>query len=146
MVTQDSEPTRLLNLVAQLRARERELERELDQARSDIEAVQRALALLRGQNGLPVENAAERISVESLKGMTYLAAIKAIARKNDGKVKVTDAKRLLLEAGVALNPKTAYQQVTSTLIRSKHFERVAPGTYQLLPSKSQGQHSLLPRN
>jgi hypothetical protein len=146
MVTQDSEPTRLLNLIAQLRARERELESELGQAKSDIEAVQRALALLRGQNGVPIEDAMQGISVESLKGMSYLAAITAIARTNNGKVKVIDAKRLLLEAGVSLNPKTAYQMITATLIRSNRFQRIAPGTYQLLSPKSHEQHSLLPRN
>ena len=146
MVTQDSEPTRLLNLIAQLRARERELGSELEQVRSDIEAVQRALALLRGQNGVPVEDATQRISVESLKGMSYLAAIAAVARTNNGRVKVTDAKRLLLEAGIARNPKTAYQMITSTILRSDRFQRIARGTYQLLPSKSREQHSLLPRN
>lgn len=141
MVTQDSTVTGLLNLIAELRAREIEQEQALEQTRQDIQAVQRALALLRARNGLPAEETTARIHADSLRGKTYLEAIMAIAKANNGIVKVTEAKRFLLEAGVAMKPKTAYQIITGTIIRSERFERIAPGQYKLVREEFQGQPS-----
>jgi hypothetical protein len=132
MVTQDSTQTGLLNLIAELRAREKEQETALDETRRNIDAVQRALTLLRERYGLPGEEANRKLPLESLKGKTHLQALIAIAKSSNGRVKVIEAKRTLLEAGILTKPKIAYQQITSTLIRSDRFERAAPGEYRLV--------------
>lgn len=63
--------------------------------------------------------------------MTHMQALITIAEANDGIVKVTKAKRILLQAGLKKNPKTAAQGITSVLSRSNRFEHTGRGEYTL---------------
>jgi hypothetical protein len=145
MVTQETSLTGLLNLIADLRAREKEQEMALQETKRNIDAVQRTLTLLRERNGLPAEEFASRFSRASFEGKTQVEALVTIAEHSQGYVKVTEAKRILLEAGVLPKAKTAYQQVTSTLIRSRRFEKAGPGQYRLVYDKDHGRQQPLPR-
>ena len=136
MVTQESTLTGLLNLIADLRAKEKELDAELEEVRRNIEAVQRASVLLRAKYGLPAESPKDESVYEALRGKTLIAALIDLAGSNNGVVKVTEAKRLLLEAGLLGNPRTAYQGITATLLRSNRFERVMPGAYRLVSQRA----------
>ena len=135
MVTQETSLAGLLDLIVDLRAREKEQEMGLQKTRRDIDAVQRALTLLRERNGLPIEEPVPRFSRESFEGKTQVEALVTIAEHSQGYIKVTEAKRILLEAGVLPRAKSAYQQVTSTLIRSRRFEKASPGQYRLIYDK-----------
>jgi len=129
MVTQESTLTGLLNLISELRAREKTQEEELRETKINIEAVQRALDLLRQKHGLPAAEA----SREEYHGLNLPQALLKFARTHGGVIKVTDAKREFLAAGVmGGQAKTAYQRITSALIRSGHFEHSGPGEYRLL--------------
>lgn len=145
MVTQETSLTGLLNLIADLRAREKEQETVLQETRRDIDAVQRALALLRERNGLPADQPVPSFSPASFQGKTQVEALVTIAEHSQGYIKVTEAKRILLEAGVLPRAKTAYQQVTSALIRSPRFEKAGPGEYRLVYDKDQGRQQAPPR-
>lgn len=145
MVTQETSLSGLLNLIADLRAREKDQEMALDETRQNIDAVQRALALLRERNGLPADEPIPRFSPASFQGKTQVQALVTIAQHSQGYIKVTEAKRILLEAGVLPRAKTAYQQVTSTLIRSRRFEKAGPGEYRLVYDNDQGRQQTRPR-
>jgi hypothetical protein len=132
MVTQDSTQTGLLNLIAELRGREKEQEAALVETRRNIAAVQRALDLLRERYGLPTEEPRAKTELENLRGLSLPRALLEYARINNGKVKVTEVKRKFLEAGIIGTPKTAYQRITSTLIRSDLFVHAGAGTYRLV--------------
>lgn len=133
MVTsQDSTQTGLLNLIAELRGREKEQEYALEEIRLNIQAVQTALELLRERYGIPGEQPEPKTDLESLRGMTLLDALTNVARDNRGRVKVNEVKRAFVEGGIIGNPKTAYQRITSALIRSNKFEWSARGEYKLV--------------
>ena len=116
VASQDTTQTGLLTLIAELRGKERELEVALEETRGNIEAVQRALELLRGRYGLSAAETEHKIDIETLRGKTLSQALIAIAQDNSGLVKVNEAKRVLLEAGIGGKPKTAYQRITSALL------------------------------
>lgn len=139
MVTQDSTLTGVLNLIADLRAREKELKAELEDVQLNIEAVQRTSALLHKDHGLPAEGPDLESAYEELRLMSYHQALVALAENRGGRIRVTGAKRILLEAGLMPSSKTAYQQLTARLVRSRRFVRVAPGEYELLPEPTDGQ-------
>lgn len=138
MATQESMVTRVLHLVSDLRAREKELKAALEEVQLNIEAVQRTSALLREEDGLSAEPSDRESVNEELRNMSYHEALVMLAGSNNGRIKVKDAKRILLEAGAIANPKTAYQQLTARLVRSNHFVRVAPGEYELLSEPTNG--------
>jgi DNA-binding transcriptional regulator YbjK len=143
MVTQDSTQTGLVNLLADLRGQERKCKSILEDITHKIDAVQVALALLREKYGLASEEPERESLVAAIHGKSQPDALIMIAKVHNGRVKVTEVKRMLLEAGVITNTKTAYQQITSTLVRSKHFEKVAPGEYSLVQDEAKvGQRSL----
>ncbi len=131
VASQDTTQTGLLTLIAELRGKERELEVALEETRGNIDR-QRALELLRGRYGLSAAETEHKIDIETLRGKTLSQALIAIAQDNSGLVKVNEAKRVLLEAGIGGKPKTAYQRITSALVRSQRFVRNAPGEYRLV--------------
>ena len=131
MVTQETTVTGLLNLIAELRAREKEQAIASEKTKSDIDAVQRALELLSDKYDLPAPEVEKKIPA-LLQTMTYHEGLIALAQANYGRIKVTEAKRTFLQEGIIPNPKTAYQQITSRLVRSDRFRRVAPGEYELI--------------
>src|SRR3972149_2330461 len=140
MVTsQDSTQTGLLNLIAELRGREKEQERALEETKLNIQAVQKALELLREKYGIPDEQRERKSELENLRGLTLLKALVPVAEANHNMVRVNETKRMFLEAGVMGNPKTAYQRITSALIRSNRFEWASPGVYALVPEVVEGQ-------
>jgi hypothetical protein len=119
----------------ELRARRQGIASELDGLDQDIAAVERTLALTRGEdadqpvNGLPAASAA----YHDLAGKSQLEAIVLLAQRNGGFVRVSEAKRMLIETRLTRvgSARKAYSVATSNLVRSKRFEWVAPGTYRL---------------
>jgi hypothetical protein len=132
ITSQESTLTGLLNLIAELRGREKQQEASLDETRHNIEAVQTALQLLRDRYGILATQPERKAEIEALRGQKMLPALIEIAKSNYHVVKVTEAKRMLLEAGTIGNPKTAYQRITSALVRSDRFEHIRPGEYRLV--------------
>jgi len=105
--------------------------KQLEQVESDLLVVTRALELLedkgtRKQEEYPI------IPPALLKDMTQLDALKAIARANNGKFYVKEAKQLLVAAGLVENPKNVSSIVHTLIERSDAFQRVRRGLYRLV--------------
>lgn len=129
-------------LASELRAKEREqmaalelAQRRLEETRKQREAIETTLALMRQRFG--ISEPSNGLQAKDLVGMTYEAALIEFAKANEGKVRVLKAKPIFIAAGIAKNPKTAYQQITAVLIRSKRFEWCDSGTYQLVDETSE---------
>jgi len=138
MVTQDNTESGLLRVMAMLRTQEKDHENALVDIRAKMEAVGIALALLRQTYGLP-ESERSTIDplVERVRGKTHVQALITIADANNGKVRIRDAKRIFLSAGLKKNPRTASPGITSTLSRSPHFEPSGKGEYTLVSRPNQ---------
>jgi hypothetical protein len=75
-----------------------------------------------------------------LAGMTQPEALVRIAELGDGIVRTNDAKAIVIEAGLLRgNPKYLNSRLHTILIESDRFERIAPGTYRLLPGGEPGE-------
>ncbi len=115
--------------------------KQMEQVESDLLTVTRTLELLedkgtRKQEEYPI------IPPASLKDLTQLEALKTIARSNNGKFYVKDAKKLLLAAGLVENPKNISNIVHTLIQRSEAFQRVRRGLYRLTEDEQKPQ--LLP--
>ena len=124
----------LANLIARLQQERIEAEKQLAQVDEQVIAVETTLRLLR-QNGASQEPEIFKSLVPELKGKKQLDAMRLIASKNMGILKVTDAKRLMLEAGLIRNPKNAASILYTLISRSGEFEKVEPGEYKLIGSQ-----------
>ena len=134
---QDNNLEQLRQLQNTLKAREAELRKDLGVLLEDLNAVNRTMSLMRQQLNLPMPLTSPAVDPKKLEGKTYLAAIITIAKANNNRVKVLEAKDLLIKAGIAKNPKTAYQQITGTILRSGQFGHPGPGEYELVAKKDQ---------
>jgi hypothetical protein len=77
---------------------------------------------------------AREFPVVKLHGLTQLQAVVMIAKHFRGVVKAQDAKRLMINGGVMKETKNSTNITHNLIIRSKLFERIAPGEYRLKKS------------
>lgn len=125
----------LRDLISRLRAKVHDHEEALVEIKADLASAERTMELL-GEDGASDASPALLTTHrrEEYEGLSHVQAIAKLARLNDGAVTVIEAKRMLLEAGLTKSKKV-YQMATSTIIRSKRFEWIASGTYQLKPDE-----------
>ena len=121
----------LANLVARLRQKHLEAEKQLAQVDEHLKAVETTLHLLR-QNGVSQEPEIFKSLIPELKGKKQLDAMLLIASRNNDILTVNDAKRLMLEAGLIRNPKNAASVLYTLISISGEFEKVKPGEYKLI--------------
>lgn len=138
MVTTNPVINELMTLLSQKRAGLHEFEQQMEQAlkarREDIQAIERTIELY--QNGrvansrIMVPALTTNIIPSELHGMTQMGALDHIAEKNEGRIKVSLAKRLLIEAGIAKgNPRYLMSSIYHLLENSGKYEKVAPGEF-----------------
>ena len=118
----------LSKVLADLRQEHQKAFNRVAQYEQDIAAIETALRYLKARQ--PAEIRAVVDPVE-LRGMTQTKALMTIAKRNNGDLKVTEAKRLMLQAGLFQNSKNASQIIYNVIKRSDVFERVNPGVYRL---------------
>lgn len=84
----------------------------------------------------PADTAASISVVEwkrMLHGLTHIQALHRIAEENNGNVRVTEAKRILIAAGLAKGkPKNVPSQIYHLLLTSDQFEKSEPGVFRLV--------------
>ena len=81
-----------------------------------------------GRSTAPIESWAKK-----LHGLKQIEALRVIARENGGTIRTADAKRIFLEAGLAKGaPKHVAPHIYHMLQAAEDFERVAPGTFQMM--------------
>jgi len=121
----------LSSLIVKLRHERDEVVKQLNELDEQILAVETTISLYR-KAGKIQEPEAYKSIVPELEGRTLIDALKHIASRSGGSLKVTDAKRLMSEAGLIRNPKNALSMLYTIMSRSGEFERIAPGEYRLI--------------
>ena len=122
---------------------------ELSEIDKEIEAVSITVRLLReaaSASENPVEEIRPTIVPANLDGMSTREACIEIARLNQGFVRIGDAKKALVSAGILKESKNTWSIIYTTLQRSKEFEKAqASGAFKLLtyPTAEAAQASLL---
>jgi hypothetical protein len=133
------------NLLAKLKAKkelaEREYKLRISEIDREIEAVSITLRLLREPSTqVPLNASTPTLPPASeLMGKTARAALAIIARYNDGIVRITDAKAILVGAGILRPTKNVWGAIYTTLTRSPEFEKVRneKGTFRLVTNPVQ---------
>ena len=120
----------LTRLIVDLRRKRAEVESQIIELEEQIEAVETTINLYR-KAGKIHEPEVYKSIVPELQGRTHIDALKHIASRGGGNFRVTDAKRLMSEAGLIRNPKNALSMLYTIIGRSGEFEKIAPGEYRL---------------
>jgi hypothetical protein len=121
----------LTRLIVELRRKRADVDKQLIEVDEQIEAVETTISLYR-KAGKIHEPEIYKSIVPELHGRTHIDALQYIASSSGGHLKVTDAKRLMTEAGLLRNPKNALSMLYTIIGRSGKFERIAPGEYRLI--------------
>jgi hypothetical protein len=120
----------LTGLIVRLRKKKTEVEAQLSLVDAQISAVEITLNLLRTDKMPDLSQTYDSL-VSEISGKTLLEALVAVARKSNNRLRVREAKRLLLEAGLLGNSKNALSVLYTTISRSNRFEKVKPGEYKI---------------
>jgi hypothetical protein len=139
----------LTKLKAKKEALQKEYESKLLEVDREIESVSTTVRLLREPPSVLEVRVSDSSSISDgalmnqLMGKTAREALVVIAQSNLGIVRILDAKRLLLGAGVIKKKKFAWGAIYTALTRSELFEKLpdSPGTFRL--RENQAQSNLL---
>lgn len=145
MSNNDSTYMELIALRDRLDARQTELQSELEDVTRKLESVSTTLALLDGNDAMPLahrvslvrsdRSTTASIDIASLRGLKQVEALTKIAQHNGGQIRTAVAKKLFLQAGLIKNPKNANNILFAVIQRSGKFERVDHGVYRLIGDK-----------
>jgi hypothetical protein len=125
----------LLSLKKRLADKEKSLVAQLDQVRKQLLSIETTLSLLDDESE-PHSNVVTFIyPPENLRGLTHIQALERIAKANDGKLRIVDAKHVMIAARLITTPKNAYSIISSDILRSERFEKTAPGEFRLKEEK-----------
>jgi len=94
----------------------------------EINAVEAAIKVLRERR---LGGITDTVDPGDLRGKTQIEALVTMAKRGNGEIKVNDAKRLLLQAGLIRNPKNASTILYNVIRRSDRFDRIKSGVYRL---------------
>ncbi len=136
-------PTRdsLYIMLAEKKAEARGWESRLGTLQEDIRAIERVLGMYpNGTAETSVPSPTVQVTASELRnGHTHKEAVDYIADKHGGRVKVGEAKHLLIEAGLVTgNPKYVYGHIYNMLKNDERYEPVGKGEFQ----KKQGSLAL----
>ena len=119
----------LIGLMQRLKEKRESLVRMLEQVDEDYKAVTKTMALLRQVTAeVPIT-----IVPLDLHGKTQLQAVIEIAQANGGRIKLTEARDILVANGLMKKTKNSTTIIYNTVVRSGKFEHTGKGEYGLLP-------------
>jgi len=127
----------LEGLKKRLTQRAERLRGELQQVDDDLRCASRTIELLRhgGLEGSQDEAWPEAY-LREFEGMTQIQALVKMAQDSgNNTVKVSEARKLFMVAGLSKSKKNVTNILHSTLDSSEKFRKVAPGEYELFPLK-----------
>ena len=124
---------RVHELRERLKAKRDSLSSNLAKVEEELLAVSKTLDLLEEKRTRisPGQRINLGVRPEELNGMTQLQAVIHIALKNNGLLKVSPVRRLLVQSGLLGSGKNASRILYSAIDRSGKFESVKRGEYQL---------------
>ncbi|HEY4740863.1 MAG TPA: hypothetical protein VIH76_09745 [Candidatus Acidoferrales bacterium] len=104
---------------------------DLQTAEVNLAAVVTTINLLKGGK---IDSPTEADSyIREFRGLTQVNALIKLARDSGtNRFRITDAKRVLVAAGLINSKKNASNILYTTIQRSEKFKRVAPGEYELI--------------
>lgn len=143
-MTQDHTYSELINLKERLEDKAKSLANQLNQVHAQLSSVTTTLALL-GHKERKAENGEEPILIfppQQIKGLTHHEALERIARANNNRLKITEARKVLIAAKMISTPKNAYSIISNTIGRIGKFKKIGPGEYEL-PSITKEERPLL---
>lgn len=94
----------------------------------EIKAVEAVIRVLRERRPGGIT---DTVDPSDLRGKTQIEALVTMAKKGKGEIKITEAKRLMLQAGLIRTPKNAFSILYTVIKRSDRFDRVKSGVYKL---------------
>lgn len=110
-----------------------------------IEAVNITLRLLSAQENKSLDTLNPVfIPAATFAKKTLREALQEIAKRNEGVLKVSIARKLLVEAGKIKNTKSAWAMIYTTLSRSPEFNKTAPGEFRFEPDNSHTPNLIAP--
>lgn len=131
-------------MVEQLRKDEQKIRKKIEELRSSIEkelsAAESDLAHILGAIGYYERLQREDKEIVSLvhetpepklRGLTHKQAVVAIAKQNGGIVRSSQAKKLMIRAGIMADTKNSNRMVHNAIKASKLFDPISPGKYRL---------------
>jgi len=123
----------LEELKQRLQAKMESLQQELQDTKLKYQSVLTTLELLGYKTGLNLSSESTIADISGFKGLTQFQALQRIARNNNGRFRLKDAKRILLGAGLIKTAKNANNIIYNVIQREEgKFKRVAPGEYELV--------------
>ncbi len=132
-MTQDHTYSKLIDLKERLEAKAENLTNQLNQVRTQLNSVTTTLGLL-GHKTQKVEESDELNLIfppQQIKGLTHHEALERIARANNNRLKITEARQVLIAARMISTPKNAYSIISNTIGRVGKFRKIGPGEYEL---------------
>jgi hypothetical protein len=131
--TKNSKQDELDRLMSALEQRVNKLRIDLRGAEKELQAVVTTIELL---NRGKVDTEAEANDyLREFKGLTHIEALVKFAKDNgNNRFRMSEAKRLLVAAGLIKSKKNASNIIFNDIQRSELFRRVAPGEYELMDS------------
>jgi hypothetical protein len=138
-ITLESESFKLLGVLKEKKeSMQQRHALELAEIDRQIDAVSTTMSLLREMTVASEIAEPEKPSVipGDLFGKSARAACVEIAKQNDGVLRIMDAKKALLSAGILKSSKNTWTILYTTLQRSKEFEKGDKGTFRLISNPS----------
>jgi hypothetical protein len=126
-----SQNDELLKLKQRLDEKVQNLSVQLEQAQKQRNSVITTLELLGHDTDIETEEAPFIFPPAQIKGLTHHEALERIAKANNGRLKLADARRVIVAAGMISTPKNAYSILSNTIGRVGKFRKIGPGEYEL---------------
>ena len=110
------------------------LRRKQKQLQDDLKHIEAVIRMYEAEKDGEDENVPTIVPLTALKGLTQIQALTKIAMASpDGKFRISDARALLIRAGLINSPKgNANNILQNAITRSEKFERVGYGEYRLI--------------
>lgn len=125
------EVTKLNALRKELGSKVFRLEKELNEARKDLAAVDRSIRLLNPASNFTVEDRNLSVEVAELQGKEIVDALLLIAERNRGILRSRTARRLLEQAELLPGGQRSSNILWNAIVGSNRFEQVRRGEYRL---------------
>jgi hypothetical protein len=125
------------------------LRKKHKQLQDDLKHIEAVIRLYEAEKAGEHDSAPILLPLVSLKGLTQIEALVKIAKASGGKFRISDARGLLMRAGLINSPKGNENNILfNAIARSEKFKRVGYGEYELVenPNKKILKEKLIPSN
>lgn len=122
-----------------LQAKYERLTEKISELTDQLEAIDTFIGLMRQGGDLEVQEATPLVSPKELQGMTQLDAVAYMAKRNNGRIKITVARDLLKRAHLMGATKNGYNIVSTIIKRSGRFTHSGRGEYELVEEDKAGR-------